>query len=286
MSDKEIKLSLLNIDLQPLADVGTALLEKLSSAIGWVATNETPRRIAVDQYIESIKNNPHLDSLLKAALISQAEKTVKEYCNQYEVVQFALEHFHESQPIYADQLSEDWLTSFMDKARLASDQTVQRLWGQILAQECVEPNSVPKHLLTILTSVDRNLATAFSMVKSHSILLLDSEPKYYPIINHMEHPDHFDDHGLTIETLSDLDAIGLISYESIPHTLVAPDVEFCKFQYGNRTFEIDECAPDISLGQVNLTTAGEKLCHIIGFSSVPAFVDECLPDIDVDYHEL
>ena len=74
------------LDIDGAADVVNNLLDKLGTAVGWGVNRETPERIAIATYIEDIKNSDY-DSLLKAALISQAKKTIKEYCNQKDVRQ-------------------------------------------------------------------------------------------------------------------------------------------------------------------------------------------------------
>ena len=287
MGDKENKLSLINIDLQPLAAMGTTLIEKLSSAIGWVATHETPKRIALEQYIKDIQNDPRFDALTKAALVSQAKKTIKEYCNQYEVVQFALEYSGAETHTYSEQLSDDWIESFMDKARLASDEAIQRLWGRILAQECTKPNSVPKHLLTILTSVDAYLAEAFSMVKSHSILLHDNETRYFPIIDCKTWHTYFNNVGLDANALNDLAAVGLITFFPGPQSTIDLETEHATFWYGHQQFVIDDDGlPTLEAGHVFFTRAGEKLCQIIDMVEIYGFTEICLPGIGVSYHSI
>ena len=82
------------LDIDGAADVANNLLDKLGTAVGWGVNRETPERIAIATYIEDIKNSDY-DSLLKAALISQAKKTIKEYCNQKDVVGFAINELRE-----------------------------------------------------------------------------------------------------------------------------------------------------------------------------------------------
>lgn len=60
------------LDIDGAADVVNNLLDKLGTAVGWGVNRETPERIAIATYIEDIKNSDY-DSLLKAALISQAK---------------------------------------------------------------------------------------------------------------------------------------------------------------------------------------------------------------------
>ena len=52
------------ISFDGLADVANNLINKLSSAVGWIATHNTPNRIAIETYIGDIQNSS-LTPLLK-----------------------------------------------------------------------------------------------------------------------------------------------------------------------------------------------------------------------------
>ena len=71
---------LINIsaDLGKTADVANNLLDKLAAAVGWFATRETPKRIALKGYIREIQNSD-LPPLEKAAKIHNAKADIKAY---------------------------------------------------------------------------------------------------------------------------------------------------------------------------------------------------------------
>lgn len=56
-----------------LGGVITALLDKLSHAVGWYANHDTPNRVAINTYIAEIQNS-NIDPLIKAARISNAKR--------------------------------------------------------------------------------------------------------------------------------------------------------------------------------------------------------------------
>ena len=60
-----------------IGKVAEKLIDKISSAIGWVFTHDTPMREATSIYIEEIKKSD-LSPLQKAAYISRAKKDIKE----------------------------------------------------------------------------------------------------------------------------------------------------------------------------------------------------------------
>ena len=73
------------ISFDGFADVCNNFINKISDATGWIANHKTPARIAADTYIQEIQNSNY-DPLTKAALISNAKKAIKEYCNQNNII--------------------------------------------------------------------------------------------------------------------------------------------------------------------------------------------------------
>ena len=73
------------ISFDGFSDVANNLIDKISNAVGWVVSHDTPKKIAVDTYIKDIQES-NFDAITKASLISRAKKTIKEYCNQRDIV--------------------------------------------------------------------------------------------------------------------------------------------------------------------------------------------------------
>ena len=278
-------ISLVSIDLQPLSATANLLIQKISDAIGWTITHDTPGKLAISKLIEDIQNNPHLDPLVKAASVTHVKKIIREYCNQNNIVKIAINNLQGASTSSVSQLDSDWIASFMNKARFISDSTLQILWGKILSQECKNPNSAPKHLLNILESVDTYLATAFTKIKMHSIRILDENPRFFSIVHYSNDAAYFNAMGLTLDTLTDLDAVGLISFHVNVNYQISLEMNHCPFQYGNQLFKIDdEGHPNLQAGNVQLTRAGEHLCEIIDAPELTDFLVHCLPDIGAKYH--
>ena len=62
------------VDAKQFASVGNKLIDKISSAVCWCFTRETPERIALNTLITDIKNS-NMPPLAKAVYISNAKKT-------------------------------------------------------------------------------------------------------------------------------------------------------------------------------------------------------------------
>ena len=79
--------SLVNFD--GFSDVANNVLDKLSSAVGWVVNRPSLKQQAIALYVEDVKGGD-FTALEKAALISNAGKIIKEYSNQRNIVAHAI----------------------------------------------------------------------------------------------------------------------------------------------------------------------------------------------------
>lgn len=278
MSDSEKSVSLINFD--GLSQIGCALLDKISSAVGWVATHDTPNRIAVKQYIEDIQNS-NLDPLLKAAKISRAKRDIKEYCNQAKIISDAIPQINDTSD--PSKIDDDWLASFMDKTRLVNSEALQTIWSRILAQECNESRSIPKHLLDILSYISPAQAYKFNLLCQFSVQFISGKLKSHitPIIFSFNSSatDIYSRSGLLYFDLQDLESIGLVKYSSSHHIM-----EFAKLSahpdviIGNQQYSIasgDNCS-SLDLGSVILTTVGNALSTIIEREPSDEFCHTCI----------
>ena len=88
----------INIDTQPLADVANNLIDKIADVVGWIAKpsdKKLYRRRAEQYFIEEIENLEGISPIAKAAYMSNIRKIIKEYTNQNEIIQMALEQLND-----------------------------------------------------------------------------------------------------------------------------------------------------------------------------------------------
>lgn len=265
--------SLVNFD--GLGDVIVNLINKLAGGVGWIANKETPRKIAIKTYIEDIQNSNY-DPVIKAALISRAEKTIKEYCNQNDILKIAIESLDETAK--PEDVDDDWLNQFMDKARLVSDKEFQRIWGKILSEECNNVNSIPKSLLHILEQMDSKDALAFTAICSISVYVEEEGKDYSPILLASHLDDFYSKIGITYNSLVDLQALGLIEMnmgfmDNAYHTKY--DQEQVIIQYFGKSYELPRGMNYFSVGNVIFTKAGQALCKAITVSEQEGFWEMC-----------
>lgn len=252
-----------------LGGVVTALLDKLEHAVGWCANHDTPSRTAVNTYIAEIQNSDK-DPLVKAALISNSKKIIKEYCNQENIVSFAIQSVKsDAKP---ENIDDDWLAQFMDKARLVSSEEFQLIWGKILANECNEPGCVPRVLLEILPRMDKEDAENFSLICRMAIRMGKSASPIIDTVN----IDKYAQWGLALDTLIDLTSLGLINTNSNSYFLASETGE-TTVQYFDEIYPLSE-TKRIAVGGAIFTKAGEALYHSICVEKLDGFYEKiCLP---------
>lgn len=80
-----------------------------------------------------------------------------------------------------NDVDDDWLTYFLDRASLVSDDTVQTLWASIFTYECFEGGRFRKVMLDKMAQLDRDTATAFGTLCSFTYDLSISDGRDYSI---------------------------------------------------------------------------------------------------------
>lgn len=261
------------IDFDAIGDVIINLTNRLSEGVGWIANRETPQKAAIHTYIEEIQKSDQ-PPLIKAALISNAKKTIREYCNQNNIVQIAMGSLEErAKP---EMLGEDWLAQFMDKARLVSSEEFQLIWGKILARECNEPGSIPQVLLHMLEQMDKEDAETFSALCRITVYL---EEEGAPIVHYSKFKE-YNQFGITFDRLVNLKALGLIetSLDHVSHGYIfSPKKLPAKAVYFDKEYMI--CKEELlGAGDVIYTKPGLALCKSIEVEEIDGFWENyCLP---------
>lgn len=267
------------ISFDGLADVANNLINKISSAVGWIATHNTPNRVAIETYISDIQNSS-FDPLTKAVLINNARKTIKEHRNSSEIVEIALHALSPS--ANPNGVDDDWLAQFMDKARLVSDKEFQILWGNILAEECNEPGSIPKSLLHIMEQIDKDMAEAFVKIASVSVWYeYNGERIYIPIITGNTFDEYYKNLGIQYGDLIELQSVGLIEQDFGPNESSfeeVPNFTPIVIHYYNHEYTIPNNKKKFATGNVVYTGAGAALCKTITVAEVEGFFEKrCIP---------
>ncbi|WP_164510232.1 DUF2806 domain-containing protein [Agathobaculum sp. Marseille-P7918] len=268
----------------------TPLAKALYEKIGLIML---PTKEAEQYMIEQIKNSA--DPLpVKAVKLKEVAKLLKEWENQYDIYQIAQQALHTNAAHdHAADVDAEWLSRFMDSCKHVSAEDVKIIWGNLLAEECKNPNTVPTRLISILSTLSKDLAQAFFHVCNFSLQHVDFDGtnfaitnKYTPII-YFDHQNAF--LGSTVfdfSTLAELNSVGLIQFSSIAGYVLKSDTGSTPYRqhflYHSVLYEISSETDQIAVGNVLFTQCGQALCRTLALQPSDKFAN-AIPTIFADY---
>lgn len=262
------------VNFEHLGDAFINLTNKLADGIGWICCRETPQKTAINTYIKEIQQKDY-DPLTKAALISKAKQTIKEYSNQNNIVAIAMQALQsDAKP---EEIENDWLVRFMDKAKHVSSQEFQGIWGKILARECNKPGSIPPALLYTLEKMDKEDAEAFTALCRISVKM-DEEAS--PVVINERFSEYKNLIGVNFDKLLSLNALGLIEMNlgmlDSCYVLESDQLPAVITYYGKKYESPKKLR--INVGNVLFTKTGQALYHSIEVGEVDGFWEKfCVP---------
>ena len=172
------------------------------------------------------------------------------------------------------QVSKDFVALLMDKSRLVYEEEFQILWGNILAQECNLPGSVPKGLLHIMEHLDKETANTFIKFASISINYFDGKTVIYsPVIDDIN-DEFYEEIGCKYDDLIELQSIGLLEYSSVGGYVQTSTEENITVNYFDESYTFDEGVDSFIVGQAVYTKAGNALCKAISTDKIEGFFEE------------
>lgn len=266
-----------------IASVANNVIDKISAAIGYVIIPKGKRKHkneATEYLIARIKEDPKIPELAKAAMIANAKKIIKEYSNQQDVVNIAIQYLSET--ANADNLDQDWLDDLIEKSGNISDEQVKDLFGRLIAEAC-NGKKVSKSLTYKLCLMDHDLAVSFEKLCKYMVEvsaydcqsnLIDKSIRILYFDNHIGWSENF----LLEANIFELSAIGLVSegthYYTFQNESENCHIERISIRYGNEevsfvgkgTYEFINEKKNIICdgGSIYLTKDGQYLAEIIG----------------------
>lgn len=191
----------------------------------------------------------------KVNLIQEYKFLLAKNKNRFAVLKKAEKHLlTTAQP---EKVEDSWIFNFWDKCGTISDETLQEIWGRVLAQEVNNPSTVSKRLLHNLSLMSVSDAENFSNLVR---FCFDDckEDIAHPLIFIKEHPNVYSGSKIISKILKELELFSLIETNY--------DTGFIfenkkRLNYRNCTFEIR--LERIKAGNVRLTDDGQCLYKIV-----------------------
>ena len=269
MSDDK---SLSIVNLGKLSKPADTLIKKVSAAVGGVFEPWQIKRVAKAEAEASlIKANSEIEitDLHRRAMHRFVEEEANRQENMEEIIKKALPQLkNESDPNVMD---DDWVTNFFDKSRIVSDSEMQDLWARVLAGESNTPGTYSKRTVNFLGDLDKKDAELFLALCSYGWFFGNFTPLVFD-----PQANIYNDKGINFSTLSHLDSIGLIQFNSFSgFNLQNLPKKLLVSYYGQPLSLTMENEKDnkLSIGKVLLTQVGIELASVCQAQGVDGFVD-------------
>jgi uncharacterized protein DUF2806 len=259
------------INLGELSKPATVLIEKISDAVGGVFKPSQIVRVAkAEAQAAHIRAETQIEisGLQRRAFHRFLEEEAKKQKNIEDITQKALPQLEEdSKP---NDVEDDWITNFFDKCRLISDDEMQGLWSRVLAGEANSPGTYSKRTVSFLSALDKSDADLFTRLCGFGWLIGNVVPLMYD-----EQQEIYNKCGINFNTLSHLESIGLIKFESPGFNRLKLPKTFAVLYYSTPLILSmpNETDNSMAVGKVMLTKVGQELAPICGSQPVEGFFD-------------
>jgi len=259
------------INIPDLGKPATVLIEKISEGVGGYFKPHQIKRVAkAEAEAELIMAQAKIDkgNLQQRAVNRFVVEEMNKQQNMENITEKAIPLLDESaQP---QDIENDWIANFFDKSRIVSDEEMQSLWSKVLAGEANSPGSYSKRTVNFLGSLDKFDAHIFTSLCG----FLWGVGVINPII--IDYVDGiYKDRGITFESLTHLDDIGLIRFEIGSYGRTGMPRKMVAFYYGSAyvlKFKMPE-KNTLNVGSVKLSKIGQQLISICSSEPVEGFVD-------------
>ncbi|MGA2619050.1 MAG: DUF2806 domain-containing protein [Thermoguttaceae bacterium] len=269
------------VDLGQLVGPASALIEKISNAIGGIYKPFQIVRVAkAEAEAELIRANAQIEitDLHRRAMLRFVGEEAKKQANIEAITQEAL-------PLLEDQSSpekveDDWITSFFDKCRSVSDTEMQRLWARVLAGEANEPGHFSRKTINLVADLNKRDAELFTRLCRCNWVVGDVVPLVFPkdfaVAHQFDISSIYVQYGITFDVLTHLHTLGLIVYNGIQtYGKQGLPARFMVFYFGRPLALVmkPKMANLLDTGQVILTKAGRELARFCGATPIDGFYD-------------
>ena len=265
------------MDIKPFnSDVGTALVNRISDAIG---TLYEPHRIVKKAEAEAKASIIQKEADIKCSELQQ--RAMQRWIHEETRKQANIESIQEKAiPLLKDdakphEMEEDWIAHFFEKSRSISDTEMQSLWARILAGEANKSGSFSKRTIDIISYLGRNEASVFSKLCCYCLEIKSGLLTF--IINPQN--EIYSKEGINFDILNELDSIGLINFNSVLGYKWTFTNKTAEAKYHDISFHIDVSKTQdnaINLGQVIFTRSGRQLYSIIASEKINGFTEYLL----------
>lgn len=170
-----------------IVDTVTGMTSLGTSIASEILQKHNSKYSRVDDFLASriiengIVTEDDYNTAAQLLLIPQMRKRCKAIAKVISKANKQCEQYAKNTGKKPNDVSDDWLNYFLDRASLISDETVQTLWASIFTYECFEKNTFRKVMLDKMALLDRDLAESFGKLCSLVYDLKVSDGRDYSI---------------------------------------------------------------------------------------------------------
>ena len=269
------------INLGELSKPATVLIEKISEGMGGAFRPLQIKRVAkAEAEAAKIKAQSEAE-VSKIAAQSEIEVTdlqqramqrvvaeeARNQQNMEQIIENAVPQVDED--ANPNDMDNDWIANFFDKSRLVSDSEMQTLWSKVLAGEANSPGNFSKRTVNFIAELEKSEADLFARLCNFGWNFGDNLLR--PLVFD-ETAEIYNRYGINFQSLSHLDSIGLVQFNSIAaynhKNLRRKGNVFYHDKPLHLEMSQDNDNNDILIGKVILTSIGEQLATICGSQPV------------------
>lgn len=198
---KDRKLALNKIELDKQCRIATS---KAEQEIAQITSSET-KLISYDA-LPSEENESEI-SIKDIVINNDIKRLIREEINVANAINYANERLIEDvSDVPKEEISQDWLNTWRDNASKVSDKDVQSLWGNVLAQEFLEPGRYSLRLLEFLRTISKADAL---LIERFAPFVVRGELIYSAKKN--DEAAFLEEFGFSIDELNFLEEMNIIS---------------------------------------------------------------------------
>ena len=260
------------IDLGDVSKPATALIEKVSSAVGGLFKPYQIKRVAraeAEAAMITAKSEIEVTELHRRAMHRFVEEEALRQQNMEQITQKAIPKLSEDST--PERLDDDWIANFFDKSRLVSDEEMQELWASVLSTESNRPGSYARRTVNLISDLDKSDAQLFAALCAFGWSVGNVVPLVFDV-----QASIYNQRGINFSTLSHLESLGLVQFNNIAGFSRLELPKAFPVHYYGRPLPLEMQADKgntLDLGKVLLTKAGQELAPICGSAPVEGFYE-------------
>lgn len=259
------------VSLGDISKPADSLINKISEAVGGVFAPFQIKRIAkaeAEAAIIKAQTEIEITDIHRRAMHRFIEEEAQRQKNIEEITTKALPQLEAG--ANPNSMENDWVTNFFEKSRIISDGEMQDIWARVLAGEANAPGTYSKRTVNFLGDLDKKDAELFQtlcrfgwFIGKFTPLIFDSQASIY------------NDKGLNFDTLTHLDAIGLIRFDELSGFERRGLPKNFNVSYCGKPLALtmkNETNNSLVMGKVLLTKMGVELVQVCKAPSIDEFV--------------